>query len=385
MKFALYTICVSPHQIPLAKALIARIGAEEYRYVHIEPQPEFRKSLGWCDEQEPWILRLSENPDEGKRVIETSDILMSCVRDYELFKKRGKYGRTTLYCSERWFKPVVGFLRLLYPSYLKMAWQYVRLLRSDNNFFYYPIGIHAAEDMARLCGLFAGDLRCLFRAPRLRFESKPGGAIRLLNGSIGERYCLNKMRMWGYFVEPSKFVEHSDRLVNEISPAEMKILWVGRLLNWKRVDTIVRAVCALVKLHSKNKSLHRITLDIYGTGKEEPKIRKLVRGYEDVIRLYPPVPIKKVRQLMRSHNVYILSSNAFEGWGAVINEAMEEGMTVIGTYEAGGSATILPTSNLFHAGDWRTLSEILRMGGSKIGIGMWTAHAAADALLMDLK
>ena len=77
----------------------------------------------------------------------------------------------------------------------------------------------------------------------------------------------------------------------------------------------------------------------------------------------------------------VLSSNAYEGWGAVVSEALEEGMRVVGTYEAGASATMLPESNLFHFGDWRRLASILANDIKMIDIGMWTAKSAARELM----
>jgi glycosyltransferase involved in cell wall biosynthesis len=145
------------------------------------------------------------------------------------------------------------------------------------------------------------------------------------------------------------------------------------MLKLKRVDTIIKAVgeCSKIK---------KITLDIYGLGPEEAKLKKIAAKYGDVIKFYPPVPISEVRKLMREHDVYVLSSNAYEGWGAVVSEAIEEGLAVIGTYEAGSSATILPESNLFHAGGWCRLQKLLQNDILKIDIGLWTAKNAADAL-----
>lgn len=90
---------------------------------------------------------------------------------------------------------------------------------------------------------------------------------------------------------------------------------------------------------------------------------------------------------MRSHEVYVLPSNAYEGWGAVVSEALEEGMEVLGTYEAGSSATVLPQENLSHAGDWRTLRDkLVRYAETRQrrcqGIGMWSAKQAAAKLLI---
>ena len=103
------------------------------------------------------------------------------------------------------------------------------------------------------------------------------------------------------------------------------------------------------------------------------------------------VPISKVRDLMRSHDVYVLASDANEGWGAVVNEALEEGMKVLGTYEAGASAAMLPADDLFHAGDWRRLAELLvrcvkeKRDGKLVGqgIGEWTPEKAAQRLVTE--
>ena len=335
----------------------------------------------------PWHIKEWEHREEARRIIENADVLMCGERDLGLMKKRCAANLMTIYCAERWFKPWMGMLRLLKPSYFKMAWRFVRLLRTSEKMFYYPMGIHAARDMARLCGLFAGDFRCLFRAPQLDFEQKPGGRIWLKNEPRNtlnaRRYCLDKMRMWGYFVEPSKFDALPVQEAGD-TPSVCRVLWVGRLLNWKRVDVIVRAVGEHANLKRVDDSLPKITLDIYGTGPEEERLKKAAAEYGDAIRFHPPVPIAEVRRLMREHDVYVLASNAYEGWGAVVSEALEEGMAVIGTYEAGSSATILPDGNLFHAGDWRRLADILICQPPRTIIGQWTAKTAAQVLLNDM-
>ena len=383
MKFAFFTNIISPHQMPLARELVNLLGADEYRYVYTEREEKERTKLGWGNEGEDWCL----HGDENTAVLSEADVLMSGVRAPNLFEKRAKDGKTTLYCSERWFKPPIGFLRVFVPSYFKMARRIVKLLNESENFYYLPMGIHAARDMARLCGLMNGDLRCLFRAPKLDFERKPGGKVFSEGvGGEGVRECVGKMRMWGYFVQSSEFRVGSLELNHGIhrihgnkgcGSERVKVLWVGRLLNWKRVDTIIKAVGEC----SKSK---KITLDIYGLGPDEAKLKKLAAKYGDVIKFYPPVPINEVRKLMREHDVYVLSSNGYEGWGAVVSEALEEGMAVIGTYEAGSSATILSESNLFHAGDWRRLKMLLEGNVEKVGIGPWTAKSAAIALISEV-
>jgi len=389
VKIALLTNIVSPHQLPLAEAIVQRIGEENYRYAYTESFHKERANMGWGNGEAPiWCKKA----DECSTFLRGADLVYCEERDLELFNERIDKGKLVFYVSERWFKPPIGIARLLHPRYFLMALKVVRMLRHASTFYYFPQGIHAARDMARLCGLFSGDLRCLFRAPQLEFERKPGGRIYLTSSSLqhpattttrSKRYCLDKMRMWGYFVEPSQ--HRTSRTIPNFpppTPNSIHVLWVGRFLKWKRVDTIIRAVG---ELSTCSTCSTRFSLDIYGTGPAESRFKKLAAKYGDFIKFYPPVPISDVRRLMRGHDVYVLASNAEEGWGAALNEAMEEGVISLGTYEAGSSSSMLQESHLFHAGDWEGLSRLLAKVANGnlgfVGMGEWTAECAAGKLL----
>lgn len=386
MDIIFLTNSISPHQVPLCAAMARRLRDGSVMYIYTEPITEDRQKLGWSGVSAEKALKISQfTKGCESRVVENCQVLLADIRDVRLFERRAEKGLITLYISERWFKPPIGILRMLHPKYFVMAWKFVKLLRCSDKLVYLSQGIHASRDMARLCGLFVGDLRCLFRAPKLDFEHKPGGRIYLASSSLQlpttttTKYCLDKMRMWGYYVEPSKF----DALPVQEASDVVRVLWVGRLLNLKRVDTIVRAVGEHANLKRVDNSLPKITLDIYGSGPEEKRLKKMAAKYGDCIKFYPPVPIAKVRKLMREHNVYVLSSNAYEGWGAVVSEAIEEGMKVVGTYEAGSSATILPKECLFHAGDYAALIKLLQKSNMLPSVGneTWAAENAADALI----
>lgn len=391
MKFAFYTSTVSPHQLPFARRMIASLGEGEYSYIYTIPFTEERREMGWVDEKHAWIIPEWKRQEEARRILESVDVVMSGNRDLALFERRAQKSLTTIYCSERWFKPDKGILRLLSPSFLKMARRFVRLLRQCDKVLYYPMGIHAARDMARLCGLMHGDLKCLFRSPRIEFDKRPGGKIWLAgkNQSESMRYCLDKMRMWGYFVDPSKLDAFPVREETKTKSQEIKVLWVGRLLGLKRVDTIVRAVGESANLKHMDDSLPRITLDIYGVGPEECRIKKMAKKWGDTIGFYPPVSIGMVRKLMHEHDIYVLASDAHEGWGAVVSEALVEGMRVFATYESGSGATMLPDECLFHAGDWKRLACLLRGAASEFpqaqGIGAWSVDEGVARMLADIK
>lgn len=371
MKFVFHTNCISPHQIPLAKELVRRLGAISYRYIFTTPQTNERKRLGWGLVREDWIVYEQDAPALCTDWLESCDALLSGLRDIDLFERRGRKGLVSWYASERWFKPRIGILRLLWPRYFRMAWRLVRLLKSGK-VVYLPMGLWAARDMARLVGLFSGDWRCLFRSPRLKFESEP----------MGEIVGCSWMKMWGYFVAPPEVVR---KQVNAASK-RLRVLWVGRLLALKRVDTLFRAASACLERFP-------LALTVVGDGSERARLeetgRRLFAMRPDALDFRHSVPIEEVRELMRVHDVYVLSSNGYEGWGAVVSEALEEGMRVLGTFEAGAAATILPKERLFHVGDWKSLARLLEKEWKdelpKCGIGEWNAKVAADRIMQTME
>lgn len=382
-RFTIFTNVISPHQLPLAKAIMSRIGEENLRYIYTETDDGAHNVLPWVYENLHWCNKATSA--ESRAWLENSETLLSGLRCFDLFERRAKRGLKNFYMTERWLKPPIGMLRLLHPRYLGYARRLCQMLEAGT-VVGLPIGIHAARDMARICGLMHGDLRCIFRAPELEFEKQPSGKIfgrgervecsgansRVERGERVEKCCVDKMRMWGYFVE--KGAGDRKQETGNSKQGALRVLWVGRLLYWKRVDTIIKAVGELAKRQN-------ITLDIYGTGPEEKRLKRLATKYGEAITFYSPVPIAEVRKLMREHEVYVLASDGYEGWGAAVSEALEEGMKVIGTYEAGSTATILPNSCLFHAGDWRLLVRLLATDIPSNGIGEWTAVGAAQTII----
>ena len=165
MTFALYANTVSPHQLPLAREIVGCLGAENYRYIYTDPLPPERVNLGWGDAGASWLMPYS-SPGAAEWLRDADVVMMQHHRDWNLLEDRLSRGKTCLYPSERWFKPRLGMIRLLWPRYFMMARRFVRMLEKYDRLLYLPQGIHAARDMARLCGLMHGDLRCLFRAPR---------------------------------------------------------------------------------------------------------------------------------------------------------------------------------------------------------------------------
>lgn len=351
MTIAIYTNIISPHQMPLAREIAKRVGTHNFRYIYTEHFHQERASMGWSEKGESWVV--SSDTPESRRWLETAHLLLAGFRDYELFSRRQHSGLKTFYASERWFKPIYGlpgWVRMFVPRYRKMVQRFVKWANNDPNALVLAIGPWARVDFIRM-------------------------GIK-----------LDKIRLWAYYVEPSLFLKPYALPAEQSKKSELKILWVGRLLGWKRVVDIVRVVSAHVGLKRVVDNC-KVSLTIVGDGPEKSRLRRLVArfGIEDVVAFMPSQPIERIREIMRAHDCYILSSNGYEGWGAVVSEALEEGMSVIGTYESGSCPTLLPEERLYHAGDWRTLAHLIdsEINGKlpRASIGEWTAARGAERLL----
>lgn len=100
MKVAFCMNCVSTHQMPLAKEVAALVGVENFVYVYVGESGQAYQRVAEVGDIKVKVK------GEGEQWIENSDLLLSGLRDLELFERRAKKGLKTYYTSERWFKPI---------------------------------------------------------------------------------------------------------------------------------------------------------------------------------------------------------------------------------------------------------------------------------------
>lgn len=363
MKVAFFLNIVSPHQLPLAQEVVRRVGENNFTYVFAESFHAERARMGWSDKNLPdWCVKGNEDAS----ALMEADIVYTGLRCLNLIRKRSSLGKKTFYSSERWFKPPIGFWRLLSPSYFKLAKSMAALLCHDPYFKYLAIGPWSVKDMALLC--------------------------RIFHPLCSRHKALStKIIPWGYFVAPSSSPRPHPKRSTPNAP--LRVLCVGRLLKLKHFETVIRAVaCANKKMaipavKLNHEPQHACTLTILGDGPEESHLKKLANSIVRLgsspspISFFHSIPITEVREFMRSHDVLVFSSNGYDGWGAVVSEALEEGLCVLGTCEAGASSAMLPKACLFHCGDWRRLAKLLVSDIPRVPIGAWSVEAAAERLL----
>ena len=114
----------------------------------------------------------------------------------------------------------------------------------------------------------------------------------------------------------------------------IRLLWVGRLVNWKHPEYAVRTCKYLTQKG------YPVELKIIGSGIEENNLRKEIEGCKN-IHLLGGLPNEQVRKIMSKSDIFLFTSNQAEGWGVVLNEAMSEGMLAIASESAGASLELI--------------------------------------------
>jgi glycosyltransferase involved in cell wall biosynthesis len=314
------TNMVSHHQLPIAKYLLSILGEENFRFAATKQLDAERQKLGWnLEQQEPWILRPGMNETDRQPFEEwwdNADVVLCGDRMFERMMDRTSRGKATFHMSERWWKAPIGRARLLHPRFLRMSLNFRRLGTSPH-FHYLSIGEHSGSDAREVAG-------------------------RNL-----------QVRRWGYFTALPAEVSPSTRPDDQLS-----VLWVGRMLAWKRVDTLIKAFQQLV---SRQPSA-RLTL--VGEGAECDALKSLATRIlpEGSHTFQPAQPAPAILKLMQQHRIYVLPSTGQEGWGAVVNEAMSAGCAVVATRQTGAASSLIAdgvNGLTFDAGNWKELADRL--------------------------
>ena len=116
-----------------------------------------------------------------------------------------------------------------------------------------------------------------------------------------------------------------------------RILWSGRFLDWKHPEDAV-ALAAYLKQEGIP-----FELVMVGGGELETQLKEQIakEGLEDVTRMPGFLQPEEVRKEMEQADVFLFTSDYKEGWGAVLNEAMNSGCAVVANVAAGASPYLI--------------------------------------------
>lgn len=309
------------HQSPVCMEFVRLLGEDHFKMCLFESIPEEQRELGYASAAPDckWIAGPPSSSSDMKRlsqIICDADVAVLGSCPEEIQSARVLTGKLTFIMSERMWKWPFYWWRMLNPRFASGINRFKNMANREN-VHYLAMGAYAAEDARRI-------------------------------GAFGDR-----MWTWAYFADVA-FQPPQPRTSNEI-----RILWIGRMLDLKRVDLLLKAVARVCRDPAFGR------LDVVGTGPEKARLLKLSQklnlGHKCI--LHDPVPLNQVRELMRQADVYVLPSNRYEGWGVVANEAMSEGAVLVANEQAGAAQVLIHhgrTGFLFHDDDAAGLARILQ-------------------------
>lgn len=290
MKVTFVSNYINHHQIPLSNVLYEHLG-ENYKFIQTEVMEEERIQLGWNPETAPEYVRYAyQEPDVCRKLIMESDVVIwGGLEDETMLQPRLAAGKPVIRYSERLYK--TGQWKAISPRGLRRKYQDHTRYRKA------PVYLLCAG------AYVASDFHIVRAYPE-------------------------KMFQWGYFPECKKYdieqLMEKKRSAKE-SNGRTQLLWAARYIDWKHPELVVELAEELAKTR---KDFH---ITMIGGGQLKPAIEEMIqkKGLQDFITLAGTKTPEEVRQGMEKASIFLMTSDRQEGWGAVMNEAMNSGCAVI--------------------------------------------------------
>lgn len=293
MKIVFFSNYLTHHQIPFCLEMLKQEDVEFY-FVSTEEMDEERKRGGWSFSKEyPFEVKayLSNcEKEKALRLAVESDVMIigSAPEEYVAYRMKNAKEKLTFRYSERIYKG--GRWRVLSPR------GFINRIRTYFRYWGKPLYMLCASAYT------AGDLA-------------------MLGSYIGK--CFK----WGYFPK-TKHCE-IDKLLE--GKEEGSILWVARMIDLKHPEI---PIYVAKKLKDAG---YQFKLTMIGVGPLLEPMQKLISDNElsDYVNLLGAMSPEEVRVHMDKSKILLFTSDQHEGWGAVLNEAMNSGCVVVANSEIG--------------------------------------------------
>ena len=298
MKIAFISNYINHHQIPFSNACYELLG-EDYHFIQTQPMEKERLSMGWSSEgvELPYVSCLYEEEEKCRRLVQECDVLLAGWSNREeLIQERLKAGGLTIRISERLYRE--GQWKAVSPRGL--FHKYKEHTRFRNKAVYLLCaGAYVPSDFHLI-------------------RSYPG-----------------KMFKWGYFPE-TRYYAREELLQKKGRGSRVEICWAGRFIPLKHPEYMLRLAKAL-RESREGEPGPDFHIHMAGGGQMEGELKNLAGEYgvEDAVTFYGFMSPEKVRSVMEKSHIFVFTSSHLEGWGAVVNEAMNSGCAVVANVQAG--------------------------------------------------
>lgn len=302
MKVVFCADSMNMHQLYFSRAMID-LGVD-YKFIAYGTISQERKNGGWEDLNDKcdFVIKFYEPDGEkvAKKLIRDADLVIIGSFPMKYLRKRVLSNKPTFLFSERWFKSYDGNMQKFKTLHLYLS----NLLHRKYFNFFRVYMLCASAYTAYDCSLYNN------------FKDK----------------CYK----WGYFPKVTEY--NLDNLLKRKWENEViKILWVARFLDWKHPEDAV-----LVAKQLKEDG-YAFELNMIGVGEELEKTKEKLKEYglENHVNLLGAMPNEKVREYMEQANIFLFTSDFNEGWGVVLNEAMNSACAVVANHAIGSVPFLL--------------------------------------------
>lgn len=304
MKITFFTNFLNHHQLPFCLELHNNPNIN-FTLVATERIPHDRLQLGYEDmnNKYPFVLTSYDSKLNYKHSIElakNSDVIIWGSAPYEYMKYATKNKRIVFRYSERILKN--GIKEALNP--LRFVRNVYRFRILERNAYLLAASAYATRDY----NLFLGYKERSYK--------------------------------WGYFPEVKK------NSTNKIVSLKKKnivpnLIWVGRFIDWKNPELAINLASDLKK---KGYKFH---LTMIGGGDLESKIHSMIDNLSlnEYISLPGTMSPNEVRNYMDKSDIFLFTSDFGEGWGAVLNEAMNSACAVVVSHAVGAAPFLINEYN----------------------------------------
>lgn len=328
MRIVFWQNSLSPHQLPYIAHLMDDVRADEVVVVAYESISAQRQKMGWTLDRYPGLERC-------RILVHPNDIEIQ-----SLFEHRQK---------DSWhlFSGIHGFPFLFHCLKISMQFNVRRGMITElpNTFAFgrkngKPLWLH-----------------------RLRFFMQDRKYAKHMDKvfAMGKRAVKYfKSVNNGWVVYPFMYcTQPQEGTCFPVGQGPTKFIFVGSLSYWKAPMLLSSSLASCLKEDERFDGM----LTYVGDGVLRSPLEKYIKenGMQEQVVLAGFQSQADIPQWMQKNDILVLPS-IYDGWGAVVNEALQAGLYVVCS-DACGASDLLKDDRLgkvFHAGDASELSDVMR-------------------------
>lgn len=357
MKIVFLSNYINHHQLPFCNSMYEKLKGD-FVFIQTEPMEQERKDMGWSNDIStiPYLKCLYEEEELCNRLILECDVLIAgWTTRLDKVIERMKRNKLTIRIYERIYRE--GQWKAISPKGLLAKYkEHVKFRKGPA--YLLCAGAYVASDFNLI-------------------KAYPG-----------------KMYKFGYFPEVKKY-DFDKLMEKKNADGIIRIIFAGRFMPLKHPEFAIKLAADL----KSTEGIPDYEIHMVGSGELDSDLKKLAAdmNVEDKVTFYGFRTPEEVREVMEKCHIQLFTSNCLEGWGAVVNEAMNSGCVPVASVNAGAVPYLIKQNQngiAYENDDYLKMKEavifLLKNSDNRYKmaenayntiINLWNSDVAADRLL----